>query len=109
MFYPPHLYLFKPLTTHQTNHFNIGSLMERGIRLIGNGQAPVHLYWESLCKMIQDKQITPMKMVTHRVRLEDLAAVYYAFEKKEDGMQKVYVETKYSFPPCEGCPELKRF
>lgn len=24
-----------------TNHFNIGSLMERGIRLIGNGQAPV--------------------------------------------------------------------
>jgi len=26
-----------------TNHFNIGSLMERGIRLIGNGQAPVSL------------------------------------------------------------------
>jgi len=24
-----------------TNHFNIGALMERGIRLIGNGQAPV--------------------------------------------------------------------
>jgi threonine dehydrogenase-like Zn-dependent dehydrogenase len=83
--------------------------MERGIRLIGNGQAPVHLYWEKLCKMIQDKEITPMKMVTHRVRLEDLANVYYAFEKKEDGMQKVFVETKFSFPPCEGCPELKRF
>ena len=27
------------LTLPQTNHFNIGSLMERGIRLIGNGQA----------------------------------------------------------------------
>ncbi|KAH4415991.1 hypothetical protein HBH92_066790 [Parastagonospora nodorum] len=92
-----------------TNHFNIGSLMERGIRLIGNGQAPVHLYWESLLKMIQDKQITPMKMVTHRVRLEDLANVYHAFDKKEDGMQKVFVETKFSFPPCEGSPELKRF
>jgi threonine dehydrogenase-like Zn-dependent dehydrogenase len=97
------------LTSSQTNHFNIGSLMERGIRLIGNGQAPVHKYWESLLKMIQDKQITPMKMVTHRVRLEDLAAVYHAFDKKEDGMQKVFVETKYSFPPCEGSPELKRF
>ncbi|CRK48107.1 hypothetical protein BN1723_001364 [Verticillium longisporum] len=24
-----------------TNHFNIGSLMERGVRLIGNGQAPL--------------------------------------------------------------------
>ena len=83
--------------------------MERGIRLIGNGQAPVHKYWESLLKMIQDGQIDPMKMVTHRVRLEDLDKVYYAFEKKEDGMQKVYVETKFSAPPCKGSPEVKRF
>jgi len=59
--------------------------------------------------MIQDKQIKPLKMVTHRVRLEDLDKVYYAFDKKEDGMQKVYVETKFSAPPCEGCPALKRF
>ena len=92
-----------------TNHFNIGSLMERGIRLIGNGQAPVHLYWESLLKMIQDGQIDPMKMVSHRVRLEDLDKVYYKFENKEDGMQKVFVETKFSFPASEGSPELKRF
>jgi threonine dehydrogenase-like Zn-dependent dehydrogenase len=92
-----------------TNHFNIGSLMERGIRLIGNGQAPVHKYWESLLKMIQDKQIDPLKMVTHRVRLEDLDKVYYAFEKKEDGMQKVFVETKFSAPACKGSPQLKRF
>ena len=83
--------------------------MERGIRLIGNGQAPVHKYWESLLKMIQDGQIDPMKMVTHRVRLDDLDKVYYAFEKKEDGMQKVYVETKFSAPPCKGSPEVKRF
>ncbi|KAF2033037.1 GroES-like protein [Setomelanomma holmii] len=92
-----------------TNHFNIGSLMERGIRLIGNGQAPVHKYWESLLKMIEDKQIKPLKMVTHRVRLEDLANVYHVFDKREDGMQKVFVETKFSFPACEGSPELKRF
>lgn len=26
-----------------TNHFNIGALMEKGVRFIGNGQAPVHL------------------------------------------------------------------
>jgi threonine dehydrogenase-like Zn-dependent dehydrogenase len=83
--------------------------MERGIRLIGNGQAPVHKYWESLLKMIQDKQIDPLKMVTHRVRLEDLDKVYYAFEKKEDGMQKVFVETKFSAPACAGSPQLKRF
>jgi len=45
-------------------------------------------------------------MVTHRVRVEDLAKVYYKFDKKEDGMQKVYVETKFSAPPCEGSPKL---
>lgn len=30
------------------NGVNVGALMERGIRLIGNGQAPVHLYWEEI-------------------------------------------------------------
>jgi threonine dehydrogenase-like Zn-dependent dehydrogenase len=99
----------EPTNASQTNHFNIGSLMERGIRLIGNGQAPVHLYWESLLKMVQEKKIKPLKMVTHRVRLEDLENVYYAFDKKADNMQKVFVETKFSFPAAEGCPALKRF
>jgi threonine dehydrogenase-like Zn-dependent dehydrogenase len=92
-----------------TNHFNIGSLMERGIRLIGNGQAPVHMYWESLLQMIQEKRIDPSKMVTHRVRLEDLDKVYYKFEKKEDGMQKVFVETKWSFPASADSPKLTTY
>jgi len=92
-----------------TNHFNIGSLMERGIRLIGNGQAPVQLYWEKLLKMIESGEIDPLKMVSHRVSMDDLAKVYYKFEKKEDGMQKVFVETKFSAPPCEGSPALTRY
>jgi len=92
-----------------TNHFNIGSLMERGIRLIGNGQAPVHKYWEDLLKKIESGEIDPLKMVTHRVRVEDLAKVYYKFEGKEDGMQKVYVQTRFSQPPCEGSPSLTEY
>ena len=31
-----------------TNHFNIGALMEKGVRFIGNGQAPVHKWWEEI-------------------------------------------------------------
>jgi hypothetical protein len=27
---------------------NVGALMEKGVRLIGNGQAPVHLYWKEI-------------------------------------------------------------
>lgn len=57
--------------------------MQRGIRVIGNGQAPVHLYWEDLLKRIQSGEIDPLKMVTHRVKMEDMAKVYYKFDKKE--------------------------
>ena len=89
-----------------TNHFAIGAVMERGIRFIGNGQAPVHMFWEKLLKMIQTKEIEPLRMVSHRVRLEDLETVYSKFEKREDGMQKVFVQTKNSSSPCEGSPKL---
>lgn len=80
--------------------------MERGIRFIGNGQAPVHLYWDDLLKKIQTGEIDPLKMISHRVRIDDLETVYSKFEKKEDGMQKVFVQTKFSQPKAAGSPEL---
>jgi threonine dehydrogenase-like Zn-dependent dehydrogenase len=92
-----------------TNHFNIGSLMERGIRLIGNGQAPVHLYWEDLLKKIQEGKLDVYQMLSHRVKLEELEEVYRRFDSREKGMQKVYVETKFSFPRAEGTPELTTY
>ena len=49
----------------------------------GKNAEPVHMYWESLLKMIQDKQINPLKMVTHCV---DLNKVYYKFDEKADSM-----------------------
>jgi threonine dehydrogenase-like Zn-dependent dehydrogenase len=83
--------------------------MERGIRLIGNGQAPVHMYWHELLEKIQKDEIDPLKMVTHRVRIEDMAQVYHDFDKKNDGMQKVFCETRFSAPPCAGSPALKKY
>lgn len=94
-----------------TNHFNIGALMERGIRLIGNGQAPVHLYWEDLLKKIQSGEIDPTRMLTHRIKLEDLDKVYYKFQNrdKSDSIQKIFVETKFSAPPAPGTPQVTRY
>ncbi|KAJ4287486.1 hypothetical protein N0V88_007585 [Collariella sp. IMI 366227] len=89
-----------------TNHFNIGSIMQRGIRLIGNGQSPVMKYWEGLLKKIQLGELDPTQMLSHRFRLEDIDKVYYKFDAKEDNIQKVFVETKFSFPRAEGTPEL---
>ena len=92
-----------------TNHFNIGSLMERGVRLTGNGQAPVHMYWEKLLEMIEKNEFDPLQMVSHRVSLDELDDVYYKFEKKEDGMQKVFVQTKFSAPAAPGTPSLTTY
>lgn len=88
------------------NHFNIGSLMETGIRLIGNGQAPVHKYWKDLLKYIQQEKIHPLHMVTHRFKLEDMEKIYDLFNKRELGMQKIFVQTKFSAPPASGAPAL---
>lgn len=56
--------------------------------------------------MIQEGKLDPLKMVTHRVRVEDLDKVYYKFQAKEDNMQKVFVATKFSDPPAPGAPQL---
>ena len=92
-----------------TNHFNIGALMERGIRLIGNGQAPVHLYWEKLLQMIREGKTDPYKMLTHRVKVEEMDEVYKIYNKRGDNMQKIFVQTRFSDPPAPGTPELKSF
>lgn len=89
-----------------TNHFNIGSLMERGIRLIGNGQAPVHLYWEDLLKKLQDGSLDARHMLSHRVKLEEMEELYKRFDAREKGLQKVFVQTRFSQPPSEGTPPL---
>ena len=90
----------------QCNHFNIGSLMQTGIRLTGNGQAPVQKYWKDLLKYIQQEKIHPLHMVTHRFKLKDMETVYDLFNKREPNMQKVFVQTKFSAPPAPGSPAL---
>jgi threonine dehydrogenase-like Zn-dependent dehydrogenase len=90
----------------QTNHFNIGALMQTGVHLMGNGQAPVHKYWNHLMDLIKTNEINPLVMVTHRFRLEDMAKVYEMFDKREGGIQKVFVQTKHSAPAAQGAPTL---
>lgn len=83
--------------------------MERGIRFIGNGQAPVHKYWAEILQMIRDGTTDPLAMLTHRVSIDDLETVYAKFDARQDGIQKVFVETRFSAPRAEGTPGLTRF
>lgn len=88
------------------NGFQIGALMEKGVRFIGNGQAPVHLYWETILKdYIQTGKFDPTFMITHRARLEEMDKVYSAFDQRIDGVEKVFIETQFSSPPSVGCPK----
>jgi threonine dehydrogenase-like Zn-dependent dehydrogenase len=107
------------------NGFNIGALMEKGVRLIGNGQAPVHKYWEeilgliktgkfdpTLCVCLPDVRLTAKydlySMITRRVPLEDISKLYPAFDRRQGGVEKVFVETQFSSPPSKGCPTITR-
>ena len=83
--------------------------MERGIRLIGNGQAPVHLYWKKLLAMIQDGSLDPLVMVSHRCAVEDMDIIYKKFNDRSDNLQKIFVQTKFSDPPAPGTAKLVRY
>ena len=49
-----------------------------------------------------------LSIITHRVPLEDMAKLYEAFDKRQGGVEKVFVETKFSAPPAPGCPKTTR-
>ena len=83
--------------------------MQRGIKLFGNGQAPVQRYWNELLEKIEKGEIDPLKMVTHRVQLDDIDKVYSKLDAREDGIQKVFVQTKFSPPPSKGAPSLTTY
>jgi len=92
-----------------TNHFNIGALMEKGIRFVGNGQAPVHLYWEEILKdYLMTGKFKIEDLVTHRVDIEDFPALYKKFDERYAGVVKVFVETKFSEKPAPGFPQLSK-
>ncbi|KAI8393872.1 chaperonin 10-like protein [Radiomyces spectabilis] len=90
-----------------TNHFLIGALMEKGIRLIGCGQAPIQRHWHECLKHIQDGTFDPTVILTHRFNLDSIAEVYKRFDEKDAGMMKVFIATKFSNPPSEGMPQLQ--
>ena len=48
-------------------------------------------------------------MLSHCVKLDELAKVDQRYDSREKGLQKVFVETKFSFPRAEGTPELTTY
>jgi threonine dehydrogenase-like Zn-dependent dehydrogenase len=56
--------------------------------------------------MVENGTVDPAIMLTHRFKLDDIDKAYKLQEKREDGLVKCYVETRFSSKPTDGTPEL---
>jgi len=68
--------------------FPLGTLMNRSLT-IKSGQCHVHRYMRPLLERIQNGEIDPTVVITHRMKLADAAKGYDIFNKKEDNCEKV--------------------
>jgi threonine dehydrogenase-like Zn-dependent dehydrogenase len=71
--------------------FPLGTIMNRSLT-IRSGQCHVHRYMRPLLKRIQDGEIDPRMVITHRLPLSDAARGYEMFLKKEDNCEKVILK-----------------
>ncbi len=65
-----------------------GMIMNKGLT-IRTGQTHVNRWTDDLLRRIEEGQIDPSFVITHRVALEDGPEMYKTFRAKEDGCVKV--------------------
>ena len=68
--------------------FPIGTVVNRGLT-IRSGQCHVHRYLRPLLQRIEDGEIDPTFVITHRLRLSDAPTGYELFKHKQDDCLKV--------------------
>ena len=72
--------------------FPMGSVMQRGLT-IRSGQCHVHRYMKPLLTRIENGEIDPTFVISHRLSLEDAPDGYDMFLHKEDECTKVVMTT----------------
>jgi threonine dehydrogenase-like Zn-dependent dehydrogenase len=71
--------------------FPIGSVMQRSLT-IKTGQAHVQRYMRPLLEMIENGDIDPSFVITHRMSLDDAPKAYDMFKNKKDNCIKVVLK-----------------
>jgi len=72
--------------------FPMGSLMNRSLT-IKTGQAHVQRYMKPLLERIENGELDPSFIITHRMRLEDAPRGYAVFNAKQEDCMKVVLTT----------------
>jgi threonine dehydrogenase-like Zn-dependent dehydrogenase len=68
-----------------------GAVMNKGLTL-RTGQTHVNRWTEDLLRRIEEGQIDPSFVITHRASLDDGPKMYETFRNKEDGCVKVVLK-----------------
>ena len=71
--------------------FPLGAVMNRGLT-IRSGQCHVQRYMRPLLERIQEGEIDPSFIITHRLPLDEAAHGYDIFKHKEDECLKVVLK-----------------
>ena len=84
--------------------FPLGSLMNRALT-IRTGQAHVQRYMRPLLQLIENGDIDPSFVITHRMSLDDAPRAYEMFKHKKDNCIKVVLKPDWGGTErrqCEG-------
>lgn len=73
------------------NELPLGAAFAKGLRF-RMGQTHTHRYLEPLLARIEQGEIDPSFVITHRARLEDAPDLYKTFRDKQDGCIKVVLD-----------------
>ncbi|MGB9180091.1 MAG: zinc-dependent alcohol dehydrogenase [Pyrinomonadaceae bacterium] len=71
--------------------FPMGSFMNRSLTM-KTGQAHVQRYWGKLLEKIENGEIDPSFVITHRMRLDDAPKGFDIFNSKEDNCIKIVLK-----------------
>jgi len=71
--------------------FPIGAIMNRSLRIV-TGQCHVHRYLRPLLERVENGDIDPSFVVTHRMSLDEAATGYETFKHKQDECVKVVLK-----------------
>ena len=71
--------------------FPLGTVMNRSLT-IKTGQCHVHRYMRPLLQRIQNGEIDPTVVITHRLPLTEAARGYDIYLNKEDNCEKVVLK-----------------
>jgi threonine dehydrogenase-like Zn-dependent dehydrogenase len=72
------------------NHFPIGHIMMKHLTL-RSGQCPVQKYFKTVMQALQEQQIDPTLMITHRLTLDQVPTAYEQLFYKTEGYIKVLI------------------